>query len=332
MKRRLIRAGAIAAMLTMGLSACAAGSSDAGTGSTESASTDLLPVSVAVLGPGSLQWLHAIAVDQGFYEDHGVEVESIQVQNSGALVQAVASGSANTGIALGDNVIKAVDEGAAVTITGALIQKPALRLYGGSEITEIGDLEGAQVTAGATEGGTFDLMLYMLQEAGVPTDGLVPVAIPNSSDRVVALENGQVNGALLIPPFDSTATAAGATELGWYDDYWLETPAIVNTDWAASNPEAAAGFTQGLADAAAFFAEPSNEEAVVQTLIEYAGVDTSAAQDAYDFIFTNEIFSADLSFPEEALTNVARISAEVHGEDLGDFDPSTYFDLSYLEG
>lgn len=331
MKKALAFATATAAALSLMLAGCSADTGPAAAGSGDAGSTEPLKVSVAVLGPGSLQWLHAIAEDQGFYTDNGVAVEAIQVQNSGALVQAVASGSANAGIALGDNVIKAVDEGAPIAITGALLQKAALRLFGGPEIRTVDQLTDKPVTAGATEGGTFDLLLYMLTQEGVATDGLTPVAIPNSSDRIIALENGQVSGALLIPPFDSVALENGASELGWYPDYWLETPAIVNTDWAAQNPEAARGFTRGLAEAAKFFADPANEQAVTQVLRDYANVDEQAAADAYAFIHSNEIFSPDLDFPEEALTNVARISAEMHGKKFSGFDASKYIDTSYLQ-
>ncbi|CAM3225414.1 ABC transporter substrate-binding protein [Stackebrandtia soli] len=320
-KRRTILTAALAATLALPLAAC--GSDDTG--------GDTKTVSVAVLGPGSLQWLHAIAKDQGFYADHGITVEDIQVQNSGALVQAVASGSADAGIALGDNVIKAVDEGADIAITGTLLQKAALRLYGAPGVDEISDLEGAQVTAGAVEGGTYELMVYMLQQAGVDPESLTPVAIANSSDRVVAMENEQVQGALLIPPFDTLAEESGATMLGWYDEFWLETPSIVNGPWAKENPEAATGFTQGLADAAKFFADAANKDESVRVLKEYADVDDAAATAAYDFIHSNEIFSPDLSTNEEGLVNIAKISAEVSGKDISDFDPSKYVDDSYLD-
>lgn len=329
--KKVLSLVAAAAAASLVLAGCAGGG-DAPAEESESAPQETQHVSVAVLGPGALQWLHAIAEDQGFYTDENVEVEAIQVQNSAALVQAVASGSANAGIALGDNVIKAVDEGAPVTITGALIQKAALRLFGGEGVNSVSDLAGKAVTAGATQGGTFDLLLYMLQQEGVSTADLTPVAIPNSSDRVVALQNGQVSGALLIPPFDSVAMGNGATELGWYPEYWLETPSIVNTDWAAENPDAARGFTQGLAQAAKYFADPANKDSVIQILQDYSGVDEAAAADAYDFIHSNEVFSPDLSFPEEALSNVARISAEVNGEDFSGFDASKYMDMSYLKG
>ncbi|GAA4903315.1 ABC-type nitrate/sulfonate/bicarbonate transport system substrate-binding protein [Stackebrandtia albiflava] len=319
-RRKLLATAGLALAVTLPLAACGGGD-DAGTDT----------VQVAVLGPGSLQWLHAIAKDQGFYDDHGVTVEDIQVQNSGSLVQAVASGSADAGIALGDNVIKAVDEGADIKITGALIQKPALRLYGAPGVEDIADLAGAQVTAGATEGGTYELMLYMLQEAGVDTAGLTPVAIANSSDRVVAMQNDQVQGALLIPPFDTLAEESGANLLGWHDDYWLETPAIVNGPWAKENPEAAAGFTRGLADAARFFADPANQAESVRVLQEYADVDETAAQAAYDFISENDIFSPDLSIAEEGLTNIAEIGAAVSGKDISGFDPADYIDDGYLE-
>lgn len=287
-------------------------------------------VSVAVLAPGALLWLHAIAEDQGFYADRGVEIEAIQVQSSSALVQAVASGSANAGIALGDNVIKAVDEGADIAITGALFHRSSLRLFGASGVTAIAQLEGAQVTAGAVEGGTADLMFHLLEEGGVDWESVVPVAIPNSSDRIVAMQNGQVAGALLIPPFDSVALTEGATLLATYPDYYIQTPAIVNNAWAAENPEGAAGFTQGLQDAAKWIYEAGNEADAVRILAEYAGVEESAAQDAYDFMVGTDIISPDLSVPVEGIENIVRISSEVHGTDIGDFDASKYIDAQYL--
>ncbi|HIV57208.1 MAG TPA: ABC transporter substrate-binding protein [Candidatus Stackebrandtia faecavium] len=320
-RRRTIVTAVLAMVTALPLAACG---QDGGGGDDT--------VQVAVLGPGSLQWLHAIAKEEGFYADHDVEVEDVQVQNSASLVQAVSSGSADAGIALGDNVISAVDEGAEISITGALIQKPALRLYGAPGVEDVADLEGADVTAGAVEGGTYELMVYMLEQAGVDADSLTPVAIANSSDRVVAMQNGQVNGALLIPPFDSLAEEAGANMLGWYDDYWLETPSIVNDAWAQENPEAATGFTQGLADAAKFFADEANKDASIAHLQEYAGVEESAAADAYEFIAGNEIFSPDLSVKEEGLTNIAEIGAEVSGGDASGFDASKYIDDSYLKG
>lgn len=320
-RRNLLLTAALAAGGSAVLAGCGASGEDG----------DNEKVKVAVLGPGSLQWLHAIAEDQKFYSDHGVSIDNIQVQNSGSLVQSVASGSANAGIALGDNVIKAVDEGAKVKITGALIQKPALRLYGAPGIEKVSDLKGAKVTAGAVEGGTYELMLYMLQKGGVDADGLTPVAIANSSDRVVAMDNGQVKGALLIPPFDSLAEKSGAKMLGWHDDYWLETPAIVNEAWAKENPKAAAGFTKGLVDAAKFFADKSNKADAVRILKDYADVDKKAAEAAYKFIMSNEIFSPDLSINDKGLTNIAEISSAVSGKDAGDFDPAKYIDDSYLK-
>lgn len=304
------------------LAGCSGGSTSSG-GKTE--------VSVAVLGPGSLQWLHAIAKAKGFYADNDVRIKDIQVQNSGSLVQSVASGSADAGIALGDNVIKSVDQGANVKITGALIQKPALRLYGAKGVTKATQLSGKKVTAGATEGGTYDLLLYMLQKEGVPTKSLTPVAIANSSDRVTALKNGQVSGALLIPPFDTLAARAGAKNLGWYGKNWLETPSIVNGDWAKKNPDGARGFTQGLKKAAEYFADPENEASCEKILQGYSGVDAAAAKQAYTFISNDHIFSSDLSVPKDSLENIAKISAAVAGKKAGPLDESKYVDDSYLK-
>lgn len=328
--RRLIKPVAAATLATLVLAACSNGSpgEDNADGGTNGGSDT---VQLALLAPGSLQWLHAIADDQEFYADHGVEIEEVQVQNSANLVQAVGSGSADVGIALGDNVISAVNEGADVVITGALFQRPALRLFGASGVEDIADLEGAQLTAGAVEGGTANLLFYLLQEHGVDWESTTPVAIPNSSDRVVAMQNEQVDGALLIPPFDSVAVDEGATLLATYDDFYVQTPAVVNGTWAEANPEAAAGFNRALQDAANWIYELENESDATRILEEYASVDAPAAQDAYDFMIGEEIISPGLAVPPEGLTNIVEISSSITGDDVSDFDPNDYMDTSYLE-
>ncbi len=329
MKNRTHWAAVLAALSATALVLTACSSSPGSTVNAPSGKTEQKTeqVKVAVLAPGSLQWLHAIAEARGFYADHGVSVQSIQVQNSSGLVQAVASGSADAGIALGDNVISAVDQGADVTITGALFQRAALRLYGAPGITKVSQLNGAPVTAGAVQGGTFDLLVYFLKKGGVDTSTITPVAIPNSSDRVVAMENGQVKGGLLIPPFDTLAERKGATLLATYDDFYVQTPSIVNRTWAKAHPDAARGFTQGLQDAAKWIAQKDNKAAAVDILAKYASVDKDAAGAAYDFLVGSKIFSPDLSVPEKGLTNIIAVS----GRDVKNFEPKKYVDTQYLK-
>lgn len=290
---------------------------------------DLKQVRMARLAPSALLWLHAIANDQGLYEAHGVQVQDVQAANSSALVQAVASGSADAGIALGDNTMRAIDEGAPVVISGAILSKPILRLIG--TVENVQDLKGKRVTGGAVTGGTSDLLLYQLKQAGVQPDEVQVVGIPNSRDRLVGFQNGQLEGGLLIPPFDILALRDGFNLLDVYRDYWLETPLILNRPWAAANPEAAKGVTQALADAAAWIYDSANRDEAVRVLAEYTGIDTDIVQDAYDFMVVDQkAISPDLTVPAASLRNILILRQEVHGGTMPAFDLGTYYDPSFL--
>lgn len=297
--------------------------------SSASAQDELAQVRVATLAPSALLWLNAIAADQGFYAANGVEVVSVQAQSSSALVQAVASGSADAGIALGDNTMRAIDEGAPVIIAGAVLSKPILRLIG--TVDSIAELAGARVTGGAVTGGTADLLLYMLQQGGVDPSSVQVVGIPNSRDRLVGFQSGQLEGGLLIAPFDVAAIREGFNLLGVYPDYWLQTPLILNSDWAQANPEAASGITQALADAAAWIYAPENRAEAVRILAEFTGIETDIVDEAYEFIVVEQqAISPDFSVPEESLRSIVEISASVHGGEVADFDVAKYYDPSYL--
>ncbi len=338
MKTRLSRglAAIVLLSLVVFVSACgrqpnaAGGGSNAPVaGSNGSQPPALTTVTMARLAPSALLWLHAIAVDQKFYEKHGVQVKDVQVQSSPALVQAVSSGSADAGVALGDNVMQAVDQGAPVVITGALLHKPILRLI--ATVNSIPELKGKKVTAGAVAGGTTDLMLYMFKKAGLDAKDVQIVALTNSSDRLVAMQNKQLAGALLIAPFDVQALHQGDKLLDVYNDYWLETPLIVNKDWAAKNPKAAAGLTQALADAAAWIYKPENRQAAVTILAKYTKMPNDVADEAYKVIVLDlKAISPDLSVPADSLRNILVLQQAVHGGAMPAFDLNKYYDPSYL--
>lgn len=328
-KARVGVALATATSALLALAACSSSPSSASSASSGSgqAQHGTTQVTVAVLAPSSLQWLQAIADQEGFYAKHGVSVKTIQVQSSSELVQAVSSGSADGGIAEGNTVVSAINQGAHVIITGALFQKPALRLFGGPGVKSIAQMSGTKVTAGAVSGGTYDLLLYLLKQGGVSASKVTPVAIANSSDRVTALQNGQVKGALLIPPFDTVAQSQGSTLLATYDKDYVETPAIVNDAWAKGNTAAAKGFTEGLEDAAEWIYQPANKQKAISILDNYASVNQSDATAAYSFLIGSKIISPNLSVPADGIENLITVS----GGSLNGFSLSKYVDSQYLK-
>ncbi len=288
-------------------------------------------VRLATLAPSALLWLHYVAQDQRFYERRGVQVLPVQVSDSAVLVQSVASGSAEAGVALGDNVMRAVDRGAPVIITGAILYKPILRLIGSTP--DVASLRGKRVTAGAVEGGTTDLLLYqLLKKGGLARQDVQMVAMPNSRDRLVALRNGQLAGALLIAPFDVEAIRSGFTVLDVYREPWLETPLIVNANWARQNRAAASALTLALKDAARWIYDPANRGEAVAILARNTGIAPDVVQEAYEFIVRDQrAISPDLSVPADSLRNILRIQQELHGGPDPAFDLYRYYDPSFLQ-
>jgi len=293
----------------------------------------LTEVRVATLAPSVLLWLHAIAQQQGFYTRHNIAVKELVTGSSPALLQAVSSGSVEAGMSLGDVVIRAIDNGAPVVITGAVLGKAALRLMGGKGITDVKQLAGATVTAGAVEGGTADLLRYQLKQAGVDPKNLKMVAITNSKDRVVALENGQVKGALLLAPFDTLAERQGMKVLDVYRKPYIETPLIVNKNWAAKNRTAAIALTQALKDAAIWIYKPANKAAAIDILANYTHVPKDVCAESYKFIVEEQqAIAPELKVDPAGLTNIIDIDKALGQSSLSSkpFVLSRYYDPSYL--
>jgi ABC-type nitrate/sulfonate/bicarbonate transport system substrate-binding protein len=290
-------------------------------------------VRLATLAPSALLWLHAIARDQGFYAERKITVKELVAGSSPALLQAVSSGSVEAGISLGDVVIRAIDQGAPVIITGAILEKTILQLIGGMGVSEVKQLTDTTVTAGAVEGGTANLLRFQLQRGGVDPRSVKMVALTNSRDRVVALGNGQVKGALLIAPFDTLAVQQGMKILDVYTDPYVQTPLVVNKEWAQKNRESAVALTQALKKAADWIYDPANKEKAIEILASYTNVPKDTCADSYKFIVEQQkAIGRGLTVSAAGLENIIKIDQAIGANPASSrpFDLARYYDSSFL--
>lgn len=290
-------------------------------------------VSVAMLAPSALVWVHAVAQEEGFYAQHNIAVRELRASNSPTLLQAVASGSADAGISLGDLALRAIDHGASIIIAGAFLDKSALRLYGGKGITTVPELDGKNVTAGAVRGGTADLLRYMLLINGGHPKSVRMLSIANSRDRLTALENGAISGALLLAPFDALAAQKGYKQLAILREPYVETPLILNKKWVSTHRKTAIAFVAALKEAAAWMNNPANRTKTVEDLAKYTGLPTAICENAYNFlILQQKAIPPNLAVSDAGLENIEKIDKVINGSSANwpPFVLSRYYDPSLL--
>lgn len=292
-------------------------------------------VRLAVLAPSALLWLHAIAEDRKFYAARGITVEALQTASSPALLQAVSTGSVEAGVSLGDVVIRAIDQGAPVIITGAVLGRTILRLMGAPGIKTAGELAGKPVTAGAVEGGTANLLRYQLKNLNVDPRGVQMVSITNSRDRLVALKAGQVQGALMLAPFDTLGERENMKILDVYKEPYVQTPLIVNTAWAQKNRKPAVAITLALRDAAEWINNPANRAEAGRILGTYTKGAPDVADASYQFVVIEQrAIPRDLMVTAAGLQNIMAIDDAIAAgpSPRKPFELNRYFDRSFLEG
>jgi ABC-type nitrate/sulfonate/bicarbonate transport system substrate-binding protein len=293
-------------------------------------------VRLATLAPGALLWIHNIADVKGFYKEANLDVKKLQVADSPALVQAVASASADAGVSLGDLVMKAIDQNAPIIIAGGYITKTSLRLVGAKDVKDPKQLAGSKMTAGAVSGGTTNLMLYQMLLHGVDPNSIQRVSIPNSRDRVVALDAGQVRGAVMTPPFDIMAMQKGFPILDTFREPFLQTPLIVNTGWAGKNRDVVVRLAGASRRAAQWIYDPKNRAEAESILSKDTGVAPDISAASYQFLVVEQqAYSKDLTVPEASVANLLKIDEAVKTGNRNvptpKVDMKKYYDPSYLQ-
>ncbi|MDF1477688.1 ABC transporter substrate-binding protein [Leifsonia sp. H3M29-4] len=312
--------------LALALSGCASGSIDGGSTPEETASGELTHVTYGLF-PSSTVAALQVAIDEGIFEEHGIDLELVVgAGSSAAQLPALTSGELDFMLASPVTALTASAQGLDVRIvTGVTQNDPetvedstAVVVGAGSSIESAKDLAGKTVSVNALGSvGEIGIREAVELDGGDPsTINFVQLSFPEVAAQ---LEAGQIDAGMAGSPFMQQVIGAGGRVVS---DFIQETGlganelvTIASGQLVDSDPELVAQFSEAMTAALSFLHD--NNDLVRAAMPEVLGTDPAAADRAklsiYDAGLDNDTIQlfADLLFKYKIVETEPDVAAIV---------------------
>jgi NitT/TauT family transport system substrate-binding protein len=157
-----------------------------------------------------------VAEEQGYFTEHGIQVEFIPVSSAGERDQIIGAGQADGMInELVSTLFYNQDEVRIQVVRFARTATPDFPQFrilaaAGSGIENVDDLKGVEI--GISEGTVIEYLTdRLLQEEGFQESEVATISVPGIPDRLALLNSGELKAAMLPDPLSSLAMQAGAS-------------------------------------------------------------------------------------------------------------------------
>ena len=285
-------------------------------------------VTVGTVGSASANlWPVYIGINKGFFAAENIKLDVIFVQSSANLVQQLAAGSLDITMSTGlVDPIRAIDQRAPLAIVRFEVQAPPYALLAKSNIKSLKELKGKTISLGGPKDITKIFVERMLAPHGVKPGEFDMVFAGATSARASALQAGAVDAAILLPPFNFHAVAAGFNDLGMTIEYAPELPfsgTVVNRNWAGRNQALLQRMLGAHKKSVEWFYDDRNRDEAVKMMVTVSRLKPDDVQKAYDFFRKGNFFERSGTISKAKLT--ALVSAL---QQLGDLPAS--FDTERL--
>jgi NitT/TauT family transport system substrate-binding protein len=170
----------------------------------------------------------------------------------------------------------------------------------------------------------------MLVPNGVKPGDYDTVFAGATSARFSALTGGAVDAAILLPPFNFYAEAAGFNSLGLTVDYAKELPfagGVVGRAWAASHKASLDKILKVHSRSMAWFADLKNRDEAIKIMIEASKLKEDVVAKSYDFLRDKEIFEIEGKISRTKMSALLKVLKE-----LGDVEGSVEVERFVLTG
>lgn len=266
-----VLSGVLAATLALSLSACGSSSSadsSAADGASDSGTTHLR----LIYSPSLCAAPMYIAIENGYFEDEGLDVEQVTV-DAAHVSEAIGADQVDVGMGLIGKLLQPLENGLPIKFTTGLHTGcTKLLVPGDSDIKSITGLKGKKIGVPGLADAATVVSKRSLSAAGIGVTEQnmeVEFSVYSRNDLPQALENGAVDAIALGDPTASiaeeqyglTALIDTATDPEYKDEYCCA--AFVTSKLAAENPAAAAAFTRAVQKASQWVQENPDETAKI---------------------------------------------------------------------
>jgi len=229
-------------------------------------------------------WPFLIAEQEGFFQREGIDFKRIIGGNTTAATQALVAGSTDIAQMNLVNLLAANSAGADLIVIAGDSTVPIYTLIVHPSIKKYADLKGKRLAiTGPTDPLNY-ILARMLAANGLAAGDYEMISLGGAPQRLAAVQNGGVAGALINQPSDFIALASGFSSLGLSTDYvdnFQYTINGVRREWAQKNRALLVHFLRAYVRACAFFYDPKNKEAAVRALAERTKSDKDEAEKTY---------------------------------------------------
>jgi ABC-type nitrate/sulfonate/bicarbonate transport system substrate-binding protein len=284
-------------------------------------------VTIGTVGSASSNiWPVFIGQKKGFFAAENIALDVVYVQSSANLVQQLAAGSLDITMSTGlVDPIRAVSQKAPVAIVRLELQAPPYALIAKPAIKSMKDLKGKLVSLGGPKDITRIYVERMLEPNGVKPGEFDMMFAGATAARASALQGGAVDAAIVVPPYNFQAVAAGFNELGLTVDYAPELPfsgSIVNRPWAEKNKDLLRRILAAHRKSVAWFYDPANRAEAVTILAEVSKIKPEDCEKSYDFLVKGKFFEQDGVISRTKLNALVKAMQQL-GDLPADFDTAT---------
>lgn len=310
---------------TAGLSLVACSSAAAPGGDTAQKEGELTTLKVATIGLISDGGL-LTGIEQGFFEEEGLQIETSIVANPPAGLAAAQSGQVDIAYSPSISVLTALTQGLPLVVIAPADGYPAgaahaenpfeLDITGffGSEssgVTSVADLEGKTIAVPARKAHMEIVIADQLEQAGINPETGVEWVVLDFTSAVAALKSGTVDAAGLVSPFTIRAAEEGSVQLsapsvGFFDGAGATNFWNAGISTVESKPEVIEAFRRAILKSNAYAMEHMDD--AIQAGIEYSKSQLTPDQ-IVDPVWPTELRVEDLEIPNNKMTKLGFFSA-----------------------